>query len=114
MLAFHAQSVAQGPAFLAEQGSRAFVGGLAAMPPLHAGTAFLFLLFAWRYGKALVPFFGVFFAYIAIMAIASRWHHAVDLPAGLVLAWVSLTIAERLVRPERLSRAPRGDLRGQA
>lgn len=98
MLGFYQSSVSIGPAWLAQHGGEGFTAGLAAMPSLHAAGAFLFVLFAWRHGRVLVPLYSLIFLFIAVAAIASRWHYLIDLPAGMALSWASLTLAERLTR----------------
>ncbi len=93
--AYHA-NVTGGGTWLASEGARHFTLGLAAMPSLHAGCTFLFLLFARRYARVLFPGYCVLFAFILIDAIASRWHYIVDLPVGLALAWFCYWVAHRL------------------
>ena len=95
MLNFHAQSLAGGPQWLAENGSANFTVGLAAMPSLHSASAFLFFLFAWHHGKILLPLYGFILLYILVMAVASRWHYLIDVPVGMLIAWVSYKLAER-------------------
>ena len=95
MLDVFRHSVLNGPEWLAANGGSNFTSGLAAMPSLHNAGALLFLLFAWKYGKPLVPAFALAFAFIVITSIASRWHYLADLPIGWLLGWVSFRIGER-------------------
>ena len=97
MLDFYRHSVALGSDWLVLHGSDGFVKGLAAMPSLHAGATWLFFIFAWKHAPRLVPFYLPLLAYIFIAAVSTRWHYLVDLPAGMLLAWLSLWLAERLV-----------------
>jgi hypothetical protein len=99
MLAFHNEWVAQGPEWLARNGGVNFTVGLAAMPSLHSASAFLFFLFAWKYGRVLLPLYAFTLFFILVTAIASRWHYLIDLPVGMAIAWGSARAAERLARP---------------
>ncbi len=95
MLEFYRASVAEGPAFLVQNGPQWFTAGLAAMPSLHVAGAFLFLLFAWREARVLVPVFLFAFAFIVVTSVASRWHYLIDLPVGALLAWFCYAVASR-------------------
>jgi hypothetical protein len=100
LLRVYEANVANSGAWLASEGGRNFTAGLAAMPSLHAGCTFLFLLFARRYGRVLYPIYCLLFAFILVTAIASRWHYIVDLPVGLALAWFCYWAAHRLLPEE--------------
>ena len=67
------------------------------MPSLHAGGSFLFLLYALRHAKPLRWPFAFLFLFIALDAVANRWHYAVDLPAGMALAFAATWLAARIV-----------------
>lgn len=110
MLEFYQTSVANGPGWLASHGSPNFTAGLAAMPSLHAASAFLFFLFAFHHGRPLLLPYSFILFYILIMAVASRWHYVIDLPVGMLLAWVSYRLAKRLDRKpgEWINRAEEG------
>ena len=95
MLQVFRQSVLGGPDWLVANGGGSFTSGLAAMPSLHNAGALMFLLFAWKYGKPLVPPFALAFGFIVITSIATRWHYVADLPVGWLLGWVSFRIGER-------------------
>ena len=95
MLEFYRQSVATGPEWITQHGSIDFTAGLAAMPSLHAAGAFLFFLFAWKYGRVLLPLYSIILAFILATSVASRWHYLIDLPVGMALAWTCIQIAER-------------------
>lgn len=103
MLEFHRELVAQGPAWLALHGPTHLTAALGAMPSLHTGGAFLFFLFAWRYGRFLVPIYGFVLFFIVIAAVATRWHYLIDIPIGLLLGWFSIWLAEKLDAPATLS-----------
>jgi len=96
MLEFYRNSVALGPDYLAKHGSANFTVGLAAMPSLHSASAYLFFLFAWKHGKALVPLYSFILIFILVTAVASRWHYIVDIPIGMALAWASYKLADWL------------------
>lgn len=99
MLAVRQMSVAAGPQWLSGNASANLFAGLGAMPSLHAGCSFLFLWFAWRHGRALLPTYIPIFAYIIITAIASRWHYLIDLPVGIALARLAIHFAHLAERP---------------
>lgn len=88
-------SVVGGPEWLAANGGSNFTSGLAAMPSLHNAGALMFFLFAWKYGKPLVPPFALALGFIVVTSVASRWHYLIDLPFGWLLGWVSFRIGER-------------------
>lgn len=96
MLAVREDILNGGAPWLAANGGTHLTVGLAAMPSLHTGGSFLFLLFAWRYAKVLTPLYVILFTYISIDAVASRWHYLIDLPAGIALAWACAWAAEKL------------------
>ena len=98
MLDFYQNSLAHGPEWIAGQGSAHFTIGLAAMPSLHAAGAFLFFIFAWKHGRALVPIYAFILIFILVTSVATRWHYVIDVPAGLALAWACVSIAERIHR----------------
>ena len=90
------QIAAGGPTWIRANGSANLTAGLGAMPSLHVGGAFLFLYFAWRHAKILVPVYSIFFTFILVSAVATRWHYLIDLPFGLMLAVVSIRFAEQV------------------
>ncbi|MDH7640623.1 phosphatase PAP2 family protein [Sphingomonas oryzagri] len=98
MLALRQMSVAAGPQWLADNGSLNLFAGLGAMPSLHAGFSYLFLWFAWRHGRPLLPTYIPIFGYIIVTAIASRWHYLIDLPVGIALARGAIYMAYRADR----------------
>ena len=105
MLDTYNQIIAGGSAWIGANGSANLTAGLGAMPSLHVGGAFLFLYFAWRNAKILVPVYTIFFTFILVSAVATRWHYLIDLPFGLLLAVVSIRIAERV--EQRIDEPPR-------
>lgn len=106
MLSAREANVAGGNAWLAEYGGQYITVGLAAMPSLHAGASFLFLIFAWRYGRVLLAPYSLIFAYISLDAIASRWHYVIDLPVGMALAIFCAWAAHRLTVNDTAPGAP--------
>lgn len=107
MLEFYRNSVAEGPGWIARHGGANFTIGLAAMPSLHAAGAFLFFLFAWKYGRFLLPLYSFILFFILVTSIASRWHYVIDVPIGMALAWICLGIGERFGSLKE-SRQPNG------
>jgi hypothetical protein len=99
LLAVRQMAVAAGPQWLASHASANLFAGLGAMPSLHAGCSFLFLWFAWRHGRPLLPTYIPMFAYILVTAIASRWHYLIDLPIGIALARLAIHLAYAADRP---------------
>lgn len=99
MLALRQMSVAAGPQWLSDNAAPNMFAGLGAMPSLHAGFSYLFLWFAWRHGRPLLPTYILIFAYILVTAIASRWHYLIDLPVGIALARAAIAMAYRADRP---------------
>lgn len=96
MLNSYRENIAGGAEWIAANGGPQLTVGLAAMPSLHTGGAFLFLLFAWRSARVLLPIYVPLFAFIAIDAVANRWHYLIDLPVGMVLAAACAWAAIRL------------------
>lgn len=96
MLESYKANVAGGAAWISANGATHLTVGLAAMPSLHTGGSFLFLLFAWRHARLLVPLYVMLFAFISIDAVASRWHYLIDLPVGMLLALGCAWAAEKL------------------
>lgn len=72
--------------------------GLAAMPSLHVAASFVFLHYAWRHCRWLTLLYGPAFAWIIFEAMASRWHYAIDLVAGMALACGSIALANLWMR----------------
>ena len=103
MLGAYRQMIATGPAWLSVNGSQDLAAGIGAMPSLHAGGAFLFLWFAWRYERPLLVIYVPLFAFICVEAIASRWHYLVDLPMGILLARSCIALAFRIDRSSHAS-----------
>jgi hypothetical protein len=113
MLNSYHENAAGGAAWIAANGGAQLTVGVAAMPSLHTGGAFLFLLFAWRGARVLLPIYVPLFAFIAIDAVANRWHYLVDLPAGMTLAalcaWMAIRLNPRrtaISAPAETSRDP--------
>jgi hypothetical protein len=96
MLNFHDKIVRHGAGWLSVHGPSNITAGLAAMPSLHAGGSFLFLLLAWRHARILLPLYLPLTFYILVAAVATRWHYLIDLPIGVALARVSVALAEKL------------------
>lgn len=94
-------NVSGGALWLREYGAAHLTVGLGAMPSLHAGSSFLFIIFAWKYGRVLIIPYGLMFAYICVTAIASRWHYAIDLPVGIAIALFCSWAAHRMTAGDK-------------
>ena len=69
--------------------------GIAAMPSLHVAAQAFFALFARRRSRALFLLFGAATALTMFAAVVSGWHYAIDVYAGLLLAWGCVRLGER-------------------
>ena len=96
MLEFYSRSVNEGPEFLKTNGGSNFTAGLAAMPSLHVASSILFTMYSWVYGRLLFPLYIIAVLFISVTAIASRWHYLVDIPFGILLAYISYKISKKL------------------
>lgn len=97
MLASYQAHLAQGPSWVAANGQTMLLTGLGAMPSLHAGGSFLFVIFAWRHCRWVTPIPLAMCAFLCIAAIANRWHYLIDLPVGMLLAWGCAMLGEKVV-----------------
>ena len=75
-----------------------FTAPLAAMPSLHLAAAFVLAYYAVRARFWIAPFAVLVAAWIALEAVVSRWHYLVDLPVGLLVAFIAIALANRLCR----------------
>lgn len=96
MLAGYEAHLAQGTSWVTANGDTMLLTGLAAMPSLHAGGSYLFVVFAWRHCRWISPLPIALFGFICIAAIANRWHYLIDLPAGMLLAWGCAMLGEKV------------------
>lgn len=103
MLTAYQTHLAQGTSWVRANGDAMLLTGLGAMPSLHAGGSFLFVIFAWRHCRWISPLPIMLFGFICIAAIASRWHYLIDLPVGMLLAWGCAMLGEKAagVTPRR-------------
>jgi membrane-associated phospholipid phosphatase len=69
--------------------------GIAAMPSLHVAAQAFFALFARRRSRAVFLLYAVATAITMFAAVVSGWHYAIDLYAGLLLAWLCVQLGER-------------------
>ena len=76
------------------------------------GGSFLFLIYALRYSDALRLPFILIFIFIALDAVANRWHYAIDLPAGMLLAAFASWIAHKVVTATTAKREVAADRPG--
>jgi hypothetical protein len=73
-----------------------FVSAIAAMPSLHLAHSLVFGYFAFRHTHLLGWAYVLPITYIALNAVALKWHYVIDLPAGAMIAIVSIWLAGRL------------------
>ena len=85
-----------GVAWLDVHGPAYFTAPLAAMPSLHLGATFLLAYYAVRARLWIAPIAVIGTSWIAIEAVASRWHYLVDLPIGLAIAGLAIVVTNRL------------------
>ena len=96
--------VAQGPSWLAAHGAQYFTAPLAAMPSLHVSAACIVCYYTLRARSRFAPLMVLFATWIFINSVVSRWHYLIDLPPGILLAVVSITIANRVCDGRFMSR----------
>jgi hypothetical protein len=91
------QFMAGGVPWLEAMGPHYFNAGLAAMPSLHAGASWVFVWYAFAHGTKLKALYALAFCWILIEAVATKWHYVIDLPVGVLVAGVSIWLANRLL-----------------
>ena len=72
--------------------------GVAAMPSLHVALACVVTYYAFRARSALLPLILFLAGWIFLESVASRWHYLVDLPPGMALAALVITVTDRVCR----------------
>lgn len=75
-----------------------FVAAVAAMPSLHIAHAFVLLYYAWTRIRWLGALYIPAFLFIVGEAISAKWHYLIDLPAGLLVAAISIAFASGMTR----------------
>jgi PAP2 superfamily len=70
--------------------------GIAAMPSLHVAAQAFLALFARRRSRTLFLLYAAATAITMFSAVVSGWHYAIDVYAGLLLAWGCARLGERL------------------
>ncbi|HVS15677.1 MAG TPA: phosphatase PAP2 family protein [Thermoanaerobaculia bacterium] len=70
--------------------------GIAALPSLHVGAHFLFVLWARRFHRPLYALWAVGTLLTLFGSVVSGWHYAVDGYVGILVAWLSYVVARRL------------------
>lgn len=63
------------------------LGGISAMPSMHASSSFLFFLVAWRTHRRLGIVLGGIAAMICVGCVHLGWHYAVDAYIGIIGTW---------------------------
>ena len=81
-----------GAPWIAAHGGAHFTAAPAAMPSLHLSAALIVIYYTARARSAVVPLMLAFGGWIAIEALAARWHYLADLPAGLLVAVISIAL----------------------
>lgn len=94
MLTIYKSSMAGQSEWLAISGSENLLAGLAAMPSLHTAASAVFIWYAFKTSRILFWLYVPLFLFILVEAIATRWHYFIDLPAGLILASISIIATE--------------------
>jgi len=69
--------------------------GIAAMPSLHVAAQAFFAFFARRRSRVLFLLYAAATAITMFAAVVSGWHYAIDVYAGLLLAWGCVRLGER-------------------
>ena len=69
--------------------------GIAAMPSLHVAAQAFLALFARRRSRILFLLYAAATAITMFAAVVSGWHYAIDVYAGLLLAWGCVRLGER-------------------
>ena len=69
--------------------------GIAALPSLHVAALAFFAFFARRRSRTLFLLYSAATALTMFAAVVSGWHYALDVYAGLLLAWGCVRIGER-------------------
>ncbi|MBS1169656.1 MAG: hypothetical protein H6R01_574 [Burkholderiaceae bacterium] len=72
-----------------------FISPLGAMPSLHTAHAFVLWFYARRHIKLLGYIYIPLVIYIITEAVSSGWHYIVDIFLGLIVASVSVLLAEK-------------------
>jgi hypothetical protein len=83
--------------------------GVAAMPSLHVGAHWLFALWARRHARRFFLPLAIATALTFLGSIATGWHWAIDGYAGMLLAWLAVVVADRVVRLEPPASGARPD-----
>jgi hypothetical protein len=91
--------MAGGRAWVASQGSQFMFAAVAAMPSLHVASSAVFVYYAWRNARWLGVLYLPLFVFIMFEAMATRWHYAIDVVAGLALTALAIAITTALFRP---------------
>jgi hypothetical protein len=69
--------------------------GIAAMPSLHVAAQAFLAFFARRRSRTLFFLYAAATAITMFAAVVSGWHYAIDVYAGLLLAWGCVRLGER-------------------
>ena len=77
-------------------------------PSLHTALPTFLTLFAWRYHRPVAVLATFCCANIIGATIVLRWHYALDVVAGLMLAWFAYWFAPRLVETYQARRETAG------
>ncbi len=91
--------LAGGRPWISSQGSQFMFAAVAAMPSLHVASSAVFVHYAWQHARWLGMLYLPLFTFIMFEAMATRWHYAIDLAAGLALTAVAIAVTAAVFRP---------------
>jgi hypothetical protein len=91
--------MAGGKPWLESQASQFLLSAVAAMPSLHVASSGVFVYYAWMHERWLGWIYLPLFVFIMFEAIATRWHYAIDIAAGLALTGLAIAITIAIFRP---------------
>jgi hypothetical protein len=91
--------MAGGRPWIAENGGKSMLAAVAAMPSLHVASSGVFLYYAWKHERWLGICYLPLFTFILFEAMATRWHYAIDLVAGVGLTALAICICSLIFRP---------------
>jgi hypothetical protein len=91
--------MAGGRPWIAENGGKSMLAAVAAMPSLHVASSGVFLYYAWKHERWLGICYLPLFTFILFEAMATRWHYAIDLVAGIGLTALAIWICSMVFRP---------------
>lgn len=97
-------------ALLADPSASGSFASLGAFASLHVGfTALVWLMLRWYGMRRLARVAAVYLVLVMVATVYLGWHYALDVVAGLLLAWLSVLFARWMIYPHgRPAEAPAG------